>query len=339
MNKLKLDSIHVPSNLSSVVDNSIQRAKKEEGKFMKRKFSKSIAIAAAVALLATSVFAATNFEVLRQFFAGDSSLVASEVKTPGVSISNERFELTLEEVLSDGMQVFAVCSIRGLDDAAVSELMSDNMFTHPEVDFRGNITSVSSSEIEEKRTADMRYFAYWIDGIDMFGNEMIKMSSHFIGQEYISIGTYYSDIAGLTESFELVGIQDITIPTDTNVELREFVLTEQPYIGGKVKISPLGIMIEKGFEGEDWQFAIPTELIDDVYFRMKDGELKSYLEIVIPSTSGLVTGGFNENNITYYICRFSGRFREVTPFESFKSIIVGGIEYSINNGQVIVSDN
>ena len=304
---------------------SLQSRDKTRGRkeYAKRRIIMKPAIAAAIAvvLLITSVSAAKNFDVLKAFFMGngDFSLVQQFIKTPQKSVSDGRFKLTLEEVLTDNQRLFMAYSVEGLTDDAIDELMNsedllwDNDFKYkisvspsPGI-CTGSVASYKAyaCEIKEKRTATTRYWSYYDEMKDV-GKEPVSLRLNGMeGQPYIAV------------------------PTDCNVERKELVLAGQPYGEAQVQITPIGITIEKGAKNDQKD----NMLFTNTFFRMKNGEIKTYDQLTF--YSGLQSDyGFGETpngEEAYSRYRYSAYFRNAVLLSEFKSIIVDDIEYDIND--------
>jgi hypothetical protein len=285
---------------------------------MKRKMLKSFAISAAVLLMAvTSVFAAANFDVLKEFFAGDVSLIRQNIKMPRESISDGRFKLTVEEILTDNRYVFMVYSVEGLNDDAIGELMgSDDLILDNDFKYKisvspsagisaGSFTAyyAHSRELKERRTATTRYWVYY-DEMENVSNQPLTLR--------------------LTA---MSGEQYIVVPTDCNVETKELTLTGQPYGDVSVQLSPIGITLEKGVKGDS---NIETAF-NEVFFRMKDGQIKTYHQLASAFNGFMAADAIGAPRAEYQRYKYNARFLDVIPLSDFKSIIVGNIEYDVNN--------
>ncbi|HWQ76815.1 MAG TPA: hypothetical protein VN441_16030 [Syntrophomonas sp.] len=308
-------------NITKRVNDALNAIPKEKEVYMRQKFFKSVAVTAMVVVLGvTSIFAAANFDVLKEFFVGDSSFMQQFVKTPRESVSDGQFKLTLEEMLTDKYHVLMVYSIEGLTDDAISDLMR----VDPYDDFMyinttdGSLSTMSISphseehgaswyqyEIKEKRTDTTRYWAYY-DELDDTSAEALRLRLN-----------------------KMSGGQSITVPMNSNVETKELTLTGQPYGDVFVRLSPIGIVVEKGTKtgtGLDTAF-------NEVFFRMKDGGIKTYNQLasMFKGYMGVSDQFPTAENPGYHRYRYEARFLDAIPMSEFKSIIIGNIEYDINN--------
>lgn len=289
--------------------------------YIKKKAFKTVTIAAVIVLLSiTSVFAAVdfNFDVFGEFFRGDTSHIQSTVQTPREQVSDRRFTLALEEVLTDNRYIFMVYSVEALTGDALEELMGGDELIYDNA-FRYNI-SVSPSpgiitetgvshpqyarELIDRRTETARYWAYYDEMEDVNAEPMTLRLK--------------------TEGSDLI----ITVPTDTTIESKELTLMGQPYGDTYVRLSPLGITLIKGVKSGS-----PT-LFADVFFRMSDGEIKTFNQLKMlmsPACYVMYAGDLPERVSEYMSYQFGARFHDVIPLSDFKSIIVGNTEYNIND--------
>lgn len=124
--------------------------------------------------------------------------------------------------------------------------------------------------------------------------------------------------------FDFLDTEDNVIFADlkTDIETAEYVLKGQEYGEATVKINPMSVMLTVGFEvGTD------RDLYDtNAYFRMKDGSVKTFNQIFEPLSSTLVKEGKDYDMFEIYADAYN-----IVDLESFKSIIVDGIEYDFEN--------
>jgi len=295
-----------------------------------------VLVAALIVMLGTvTAFAAVNFDVLKEFFIGDFSAIQTAVKSPRERISDEDFALTLEEVLTDNHYLFMAYSVEGLTDKAIEELMGaddllyDNEFQYkinispsPGVSIAGNTYfSAHSREIVEKRTATTRYWVYY-DEMENVSKEALTLRLDAMSED-----------------------KYIAVPTDCNVDTRELLLTGQTYGDVSVHLSPIGIVLEKGAKTIDISDTTLTEdfprrrirdaAFTEVFFRMSDGSIKTYNQLADSGSVGsfIAASGreMSTNGIGYMRFKYGTRFFDTMPLSEFESIIVGNIEYDIND--------
>ncbi|MDF2984615.1 MAG: hypothetical protein K0R50_125, partial [Eubacterium sp.] len=294
-------------DIKNKVNSSLNTDFEERKIYMKQKLIKMIAIAAAIiALGATTVFAAVNSDLLKEFFEGDTSAVQNNVKTPKESVTDGRFTLTLEQVLASKYQVLVVFSVEGLTTEAISELMRDG-----KEDLMSNIDSISFGpkdkkameqfkfngytwgEIEEKRTSTKRYWA---------------LSSSYSLNE--NEEDYYIKLGAMKPA------KEITVPMKCNVETLDLVLKNPSYGDTEIKMTPIGVLLETTNN--------EIEFFTNVFFRMKNGEIKTFNELL-------------KNNMDYgndpaeEKLKGGALFHSIMNFSDFKSVIVDNIEYDIKD--------
>lgn len=267
----------------------------------------------------TFAFAAVNFDVLKTFFAGDASPVEQFVKTPRISTSDGHFKLTLEELLTDQEYVLMIYSIEGLTDEAIDDLMRDT----PQDDFmyintRDEALSTMSIlphsqkygnsfyqyELLDKRTATARYWAYY-DKLDDPRTDSLQLRLN-----------------------KMSGDRALSIPLSGNLHAKELTLTGQPYCDVLVRLSPIGITVEKGTKSGETEDTMSNQ----VFFRMKDGTIKTYNQLASILKGYMLLDEIpSAENPAYFRYRYEARFLDAIPLSEFKSIIVGNTEYDIDN--------
>ena len=303
-------------NVKNRANNYLNAIPNEKIIYIRQKIFKSIIVAAVVLTFCiTSVLAAVRFEVLEEFFVGDSSFMKQFVKSTHESVSDGQFKLTLEEMLTDNHYVFIVYSIEGLTDDAIKDLMRvdpDNDFMY--YDNRDNALCTMSYfplsdngwhcyEIVDKRTSSTRYWAYY-GVVDNVG-EALRLRLNKMSEDLY-----------------------ITVILDSNVEIKELTLTGQPYGDVYIRLSPIGIIMHKGTISED---ALARK-VTNVVFRMKDGRIKTYNQLAsILKTCWSIDKYTDAENREYNRYRYEARFVDAVAVSEFKSIIVENTEYDLND--------
>ena len=278
---------------------------------MSKKTFKYIVVMIIVLLLGTTtIFAFSNFNAIETIEVSDIYSMQNNTKNSYDSVSNGHFKLTLEETLIDDYDVFIIYSVEGLNDAAVEELMDEDDFKY-KISISSTIatkpdTSIDdfahSRELIEKRTNTTRSWIYY-DKIENINNKNLILHFDAMSDE-----------------------QYINIPINCNVETKDLILKGQSSGDVLVHLSPIGITIEKGI---NTCFA-KTVTFTDVFFKMKNNEIKSYNQLTSifkGSRKVMDDKAIDEGNrYKYYAC-----FSSPVSLSDFKSIIVGGVEYDIDN--------
>ncbi len=312
-NKDQLDfnikDIHIdPEKIVKKVNDNLNCDTEERRIYLKRKFTKGVLVAAAlIALLSTTVFAAINLNILKLFFEGDTTSMDDYVQSPKQSVTDGYFTFTLEQVLSTKNQAFIVYSIEALTDEAVNELMDDSFTDMDTISFkpvedysRLNFSGYGQSEIMDKRTETKKYFALSCE--DMYN----KDESDFV----IRLN-------------KMKKPQDILVSMKTNIETTEFIFKGQTYGDAVVQITPLGLNFIKYIE-KNSKSLFDSHL--ELNFRMANDEIKTFNQLL-----ELKSGVLLEEGDVYNRYKISALFREITPLTEFKSIILGSIEYDIED--------
>ena len=297
-------------DIKNRVNDTLNADLQERKNFMRQRFFKTAAITATIIVLTTvTAFAAQNIDLLKTFFVGDTSSMQGFVKTPEQSVTDGRFTLTLEQVLASKYQFFVIYSVEGLTDDAVQELMSDKFTNIDTISFAPEnwndstyMSGYSTRELLEKRTAAKRYWAIESSAV---------------------LNTDEADF--FIRLNKMKNPQKIIVPMKCKVETKEFSLAGQPYGDAVIKYSPLGIIFEKGIKNNSKLNDTDT----GVFFRMKDGEIKTFNELLdLTCYGGLVK---SEEGTEYQRYEYSGLFREIQKISDYKSIIIGNIEYDIKD--------
>lgn len=299
----KIKAQDIKNRVNDILNTDLQERKN----CTRQRFLKTAAIIATIAVLTTTTaFAAINIDLLKTFFTGDSSSMQGFVKTPKQSVTDGRFILTLEQVLASKYQVLVIYSVEGLTDDAVKELMSDKFVDMDTISFGSengnNPSGFSSRELLDKRTAAKRYWTIESAGI---------------------LNTDEADFFIRLNKME--NAQKIIIPMKFNVETMEFSFAGQPYGDAIIKYSPLGITLEKGIKtNSKHSFTNYT----GVFFRMKNGEIKTFNELLDLKDCVNVS---LKDGAEYQRYEYHALFREINKISDFKSIIIDNIEYDIKD--------
>lgn len=299
----KIDTKNIKNKVNTTLNSDFE----EKRIYMKQKLIKIIAIAAAiVALGATTVFAAVNSDLLKEFFAGDASAVQNHVKTPRESVTDGRFTLTLEQVLASKYQVLVVFSIEGLTTEAVSELMRDG-----KEDLMSNTDSISFGPKDKKAIEQSKFNGY------TWGEIEEKRTST---KRYWTLSSSYSLNENEEDYYIKLGVmnpsKEITVPMKCNVETLDLVLKNPSYGDTEIKMTPIGVVLETTSN--------ETEFFTNVFFRMKNGEIKTFNELLKDNMD-------YGNEPAQEKMKGGALFHSIMNFSDFKSVIVDKIEYDIKD--------
>lgn len=292
------------------VNTALNADLEERKNYMKQKFIKTALIAVTIGLIGTStVLAATNSNFLKTFFEGDTSYLEEYVQTPNKSVTDEKFTLTLENVLTTKYQCFVVYSVEALTAESQAELNAKDEFgydTFIDMDtisfgpvIWDDVTTFSGfdqKEVKERRTDNKRFFA--ITCVDMVNENEEDF--------YIALN-------------RMTNPEKIIIPMKSNIETTELVLVDQNNKDYVIQINSLGMVLERAVE------SFESFYITGVYFRMADDKIKTFSQL-LEFKSG--ESNLDEEN---YRFRTKALFREVMALSEFKSIIIDGVEYDIND--------
>lgn len=278
----------------------------------------TVAMAVLMALtIATSVCAAAmSNEFFDEVFSGDTSYLADFVKTERQSVSDENYTLTLEQYLVAEKQAVVIFSIEAHSDTAIAEFNA--------VDERGNSTfwdmdtigfgpvdydkayrsGFSTGSLNKKFDTDKKkYFVLECDSID--NKDKIDF--------YICTN-------------KIKGSPKIVFPMESNIETKML-----KFDNIEVRYNPISIELSYPITEEnvcDWCNA-KTKYF---YFRMKNGEIKTFNQLYKEHSSNI------ETNMGY----FRAWAKRIIKPDEIKSIIVNDTEYpvdDVSNSKKIEIDN
>ncbi len=274
-----------------------------------KKIRKKGTVAMAVLMaftIATSVCAAAmSNEFFNEVFSGDTSYLADFVKTEKQSVSDENYTLTLEQYLVAEKQAIVIFSIEAHSDAAIAEFNA--------VDERGNSTfwdmdtigfgpvdhdkahrsGFSTGSLNKKFDTDKKkYFVLKCDSID--------------NKDKIDFYICTNKIKGSPKIF---------IPMKSNIETKTLKFDDI-----EVQYNPISIELSYPVTEEnvcDW-CGVKTKYF---YFRMKNGEIKTFNQLYKEDSSDI------ETNMGY----FHAWAKRIIKPDEIKSIIVNDTEYPVDN--------
>ncbi|GFI61693.1 hypothetical protein IMSAG049_00854 [Clostridiales bacterium] len=281
----------------------------ERSNYMRQKLIKSVVMALiAAAAMGTTGFAMSNIDLLRQYFIGETEKIENYVETPKTKVSDENFEVTLEKAITTKYNVKAVISVKALNKEAKKQMsdeklnvIRDTYVNYTDCHDSHYISSWVGKELKEYRAADTVFWEISVDSNNSEKDgEMIKMTFDFLNSENNSI------------VFEL----------KTNMETYEYNLGGQPYTNAELKLSQIGAILIKGIPADE----NPEMEMTNAYFRMQDGSIKTYNQIFDVYGLSLAQEGKD-----YNMYKYVGDAYEVLDLTEFKSVIVDGIEYELEN--------
>ena len=292
------------------VDEKLNAVPSERRIYMKQKVLKGFAIACIVtAAMASSVFAMTNIDMLKHFFSGDTEVLEDYVSSPENYVSDGNFKIGLEQIITTKYSAKAIISVTALSDEGRRMLkdeelnvIGDTYVNYVDDSPEGHyINGMGGRELTEYKTADRSLWEISIEALNTISDgEKVAMEFEFL------------DTKDNVIIFEL----------NTDVETAEYVLPGQPYGSAKLKLNPMGAIIERGIPaGEEF------ELYDtSTYFIMADGSVKTFNQLFDVSMASIMEEGGK-----YDMWECFADAREILDMSEFKKVIVDGIEYDLNN--------
>ncbi|MCL2391906.1 MAG: copper amine oxidase N-terminal domain-containing protein [Oscillospiraceae bacterium] len=293
------------------VNDTLNAIPSERKIYMRHRIKRTVLVAALVAALgASSVFAAVNSDFLRTFFTGDTSYLDGFVQTPRQSVTDERFTLTLEQVLATTHQAFIIYSVEALtdetramlnaeDERGFSTFIGMDTISFGVVDPESaGISGNSHREIRERRTDNKRYFA---------------LSADILNEDEAD---FFIRLNKMTEP------QNIVISMTSNVETRGLVLGDEAVL----QITPLGIAIER--RNDHAHTDLLLNVIDGLFFRMSNGEIVTYSQLVAHGFSSITPDEENSS------LKLRALFREIVRISDIESVILGDTEFNFHDTSI-----
>ncbi len=275
----------------------------------RRKGAAAMAVVMITAIITSIGAAAMDNEYFNSVFEGDTSYLADFIKTEKKSVEDDRFKLTLEQYLVAENQAMIIYSFEAKTPDAVEELNSDWFWDMDTIMFgptdynkascQGH-GGYGSGELTEKYNTENKIYS-------------VLVSDTIENEEKI-------DFYLTTDKIE--GSPKIIIPMDYNME------TKTAECGDvTVKYNPISITVTMPAADikEDCEFCYYRR--NDLYFRMKNGEIKTYTQLY--DHSGGYTDVDENHNTTSYTSR--GWARAIIEPDEIKSVIVDDTEYPVDN--------
>lgn len=274
-------------------------------KKIRRKGTAAMAVLMAFTIAASVCAAAMNNEFFSEVFSGDTSYLADFVKTEKQSVSDENYTLTLEQYLVAEKQAIVIFSIEAHSDAAIAEFNAvdergnstfwdmDTIGFGPTDYDKAHISGFSNGSLNKKFDTDKKkYFVLECDSID--------------NKDKIDFYICTNKIKGSPKIF---------IPMKSNIETKTL-----KFDNIEVQYNPISIELSYPVTEEnvcDW-CDVKTKYF---YFRMKNGEIKTFNQLYNWNSSDI------ETNMGY----FRAWARKIIKPDEIKSIIVNDTEYPVDD--------
>ena len=278
-------------------------------KMARKKGTAALVIVMIIAVIMSIGAAAMDNEYFNSVFEGDTSYLADFVKTEKKSVEDDRFKLTLEQYLVAENQAMLIYSFEAKTPDAVEELNSDRFWDMDTIMFGptdyekascGGGGGYGTGGFAKKHNTENKIYC-------VFASDRIE------NEEKID---FY-----LTTN-KIKGSPKIIIPMDYNMETKTVVCGDIT-----VKYNPISITVIMPATDtkEDCEFCYYRR--NDLYFRMKNGEIKTYTQLY--DHSGGHTDVDENHNETSYTSR--GWAREIIEPDEIKSVIAEDTEYPVDN--------
>jgi len=275
-----------------------------------------------VVTVAAAAYVSTGSDLLRTFFSGGTIYLEEHVQTPGEYVTDGRYVLTVEQTLATTHQALVIFSVEALtyDAIAVLNATCENGFSTfmgmDTIDFgpadrqtlAHNGSTVlfggwSQHEIVERRTDTKRYFA-------IAASDMVNEN----GEDFF------------IRLNKMADAQKIIISMVTNIETHEFVLTCAIGEYAVLRLTPLGLTLERTVSGEG---DILANMVSGLYFRTSDGEINTFNQLLRKDAIKLVE--WSEYGNEYIRYEMVALFREITSMTELAGIILGNVEHDVND--------
>lgn len=259
----------------------------------------------AAAILTSVAAAAADSGYFSSVFKGETSYIADFVKTDKKSVEDDRFRLTLEQHLICENRAMLICSIEAKTADAVKEMNATdengrsefggmNFLTFEPSDSSASLASYSYGSLDSEKfnTESKRYYVLKCDNIENSENTDFYLSTDRIKDA-----------------------PKITVSMDYDIE------TKTVQLGGMtVSYNPISIDVTLADMAEDmcaecdWNGAY-------LYFRMKDGEIKTFNQLYKYS-------GKDSTSISAWA-------RGIIEPDEIQSIIANGAEYPVSDSSAV----
>ena len=134
-----MDQVRLPPEAEERILRALEEQKAGKAPRRSRRTWKTAvaAVAAAVLMTGTAFAAAYQAGVLDIFFRGDTSSLESYVQTAVGSAENEDYRFTVNSAYYDGRTVYAVVTLEGLNDQAVTDLQNNQVAANHYIELWG----------------------------------------------------------------------------------------------------------------------------------------------------------------------------------------------------------
>ncbi len=262
---------------------------------------------------------APESRLLSEVFRGnDTSALNGAVQRPGTSVENGEFRLTLEEYLVSDFQIMLSFTLEALTDEAKAELFqadeNDHYYfwdTH-----EATLTYQDGSELENRITGSSRnsYGDY-----SQYATETAQ---------YSTMERYNLKMDG-TPLLLTVGDLSLEVPTTPNIPTTS-IDVEQDDVLLRLDWNAIGVVLNciKNTDENDVTEKTQNEVI---FFRTAEGDLKTYNELFdIWGWSSVHNSSLGKTSL-----RRNDIFKQPPQEGEFTSIIIGGKEFSLSDGEYL----
>ncbi len=251
-----------------------------------------------MAAVCLTAFPSSAADVLQGFFNGRTNLLVPYTTGKTKTVSDGRLAVTVEQALVSKEQAIIVFSLQIYDNTKadwLSELMPYNLGVECKLKGGGTISSFNIFDIPDLDNFYIRHWAVVAAGVN---NSQLEPMEFSLG------------IIDLPESERTIEIE-----AKAELETLQFKLSTE---GCRVAVNPIGIRAILPLPADG---LVPSSLNPGIYFRMSDGQIKSYNQLFSKCRT---EGKVDASGQRYEIGAIP---KEPMLLSDFKSVIVDGVEY------------
>lgn len=197
---------------------------KETKMKMSRVSHKLLIAAALIVALTTTAFAAGGLDFFRTMFGDSIEQAQGDIQQVGISSSNKEFEMTAEQLISDGFNTKVIVSVKPLNKDGEKKLYREDsvlIFAEGGENAAGDLAASASERLRQFDTKDKVYFCTSYSKSTGYSGQPITLELRTMNPEG-DPGTM--DAAGKPGNAELT----LTIDDPQSIDTRRIIAFEKP---------------------------------------------------------------------------------------------------------------
>lgn len=308
-----------PREVGKRVSRALGPGPQEERSRQMKLRRKAAAFALAALALTGAAWAANRFNILDAVFEGDTAPAQPLADNRPRQVSDGSFTLTVASSVSDGRTAYLLLQVDALTDQAKERLFSDEfihmdtfsvrpLWKDPEEDLW--IRGMGMGEETSQRTDSRRVWSMEVD-MDVDKAQGVRVHLYDMAKE-LAVETPLTPAESVTVQIGAKGpgAPGLYHGLGGQIEIE------------KISLSPFTCRVESA-GGKEQPDADPL-----VFFRMKDGSLRTQSQMMDDTSSGIgEETGYGENWV------FNYRFKSVQDLDQIQAVAVFGKEYPLDGGQ------